>query len=179
MKRKLEFAVPEEMGGAKLIHFLRSHVKMSYRLAMSLKQYPDGMMRNGEKIRTVDKVKAGEIIEINIPQEESSIEPINIPIDVIYEDEDILLINKQCSKSLPRNINGSNYCLTSLYRVRRKSERLKIYILFCRKDAEKPLIKHFIDMGTYGFRNQFIDLPDIRAFAHAEYLPLSADNQHI
>ncbi len=100
MKRKLEFAVPEEMDGAKLIHFLRSHVKMSYRLAMSLKQYPDGMMRNGEKIRTVDKVKAGEIIEINIPQEESSIEPINIPIDVIYEDEDILLINKQAGLAM-------------------------------------------------------------------------------
>ena len=100
MKRKLEFDVPEEMDGAKLIHFLRSHVKMSYRLAMSLKQYPDGMMRNGEKIRTIDKVKAGEIIEINIPQEESSVEPMDIPIDVIYEDEDILLINKQAGLAM-------------------------------------------------------------------------------
>ena len=100
MKRKLEFTVPEEMDGAKLIHFLRSYVKMSYRLAMSLKQYPDGMLRNGEKIRTIDKVKSGEIIEINIPQEESSVEPINIPIDVIYADEDILLINKQAGLAM-------------------------------------------------------------------------------
>lgn len=100
MKRKLEFTVPEEMDGAKLIHFLRSYVKMSYRLAMSLKQYPDGMMRNGEKIRTIDKVKVGEVIEINIPQEESSVEPINIPIDVIYADKDILLINKQAGLAM-------------------------------------------------------------------------------
>lgn len=100
MKRRLKFTVPKELDGVKLIHFLRSYVKMSYRLAISLKQYPDGMMCNGEKIRTIDKVKEGDIIEINIPQEESSVEPMDIPIDIIYADEDILLINKQAGLAM-------------------------------------------------------------------------------
>lgn len=100
MKRKLSFTVPPEMDGEKLIHFLRSYVKMSYRLAMSLKQYPDGMMRDGRKIRTIDRVNAGDIIEVNIPQEKSEIEPVNIPIEVIYSDEDILLINKQAGLAM-------------------------------------------------------------------------------
>lgn len=95
MKRKLFFTVPPETHGERLIHFLRHDVKMSYRLAMSLKQYPDGMLRYGEKIRTIDKVEEGDVIEINIPEEPSLIEPIDIPINVIREDEDILLINKQ------------------------------------------------------------------------------------
>jgi 23S rRNA pseudouridine1911/1915/1917 synthase len=41
------------------------------------------------------KVKEGDIIEVEIPEPEvTSIEPEDIPLDIVYEDNDVLVINK-------------------------------------------------------------------------------------
>ncbi|MDO4287661.1 MAG: RluA family pseudouridine synthase [Eubacterium sp.] len=41
------------------------------------------------------KVKAGECIEVEVPEpKESTIEAENIPLDIVYEDEDVLVVNK-------------------------------------------------------------------------------------
>lgn len=42
-----------------------------------------------------DKVKAGEIYSITLPEpEDYDAQPENIPLDIVYEDEDILVVNK-------------------------------------------------------------------------------------
>ena len=41
------------------------------------------------------KLKAGDIVEINIPEvKEVEVKKEDIPLDIIYEDKDILIINK-------------------------------------------------------------------------------------
>lgn len=52
---------------------------------------------NEEKISNNYKVKLGDIIKIvdNIKQDNSLIKPSNIKIDIIYEDDDLMVINKQ------------------------------------------------------------------------------------
>ena len=50
---------------------------------------------NDEIARFRDKVKAGDEVVLVLPEEESWIEPEDIPLTVLYEDEDILVINKQ------------------------------------------------------------------------------------
>ncbi len=41
------------------------------------------------------KMKAGDVLEIEIPEpKESTIEPEDIPLDIVYEDEDIIVVNK-------------------------------------------------------------------------------------
>ena len=41
------------------------------------------------------KVKEGDRVEVTLPEPVSlDIEPENIPLDIIYEDEDVLLVNK-------------------------------------------------------------------------------------
>lgn len=50
---------------------------------------------NGHKKKQSYIVKDGDRILVNIPaSEEKTIEPENIPLDIIYEDEDLLVINK-------------------------------------------------------------------------------------
>lgn len=50
---------------------------------------------NGKIAKASLKVKAGDVIEINIPEnKELEIAKEDIPLDVIYEDKDILIINK-------------------------------------------------------------------------------------
>ncbi|MBT4921903.1 MAG: RluA family pseudouridine synthase [Rickettsiales bacterium] len=54
------------------------------------------------------KLSAGDIITIEIPPlKNTDITPQNIPLDVIYDDEDIIIINKQ--KGLQSHPGGGNY----------------------------------------------------------------------
>ena len=51
---------------------------------------------NGNKVKTSYKVSKGDIIEIKRQQpKEIDLKPQDIPIDILYEDDDILIINKQ------------------------------------------------------------------------------------
>ncbi len=95
MSRTLTFVVPSELDGEKLIVFLRGFVKISARLLPKLKNDPMGLLRNGTHIRTIDRISAGDIITINLPDEINEIPPSDTEgLDIVYEDNDMLIINK-------------------------------------------------------------------------------------
>jgi len=50
---------------------------------------------NGHPARFRDKVREGDEIRLVFPEEQSWIEPENTPLTVLYEDEDVIVINKQ------------------------------------------------------------------------------------
>lgn len=94
MPRKIDYTVTEEYDGRKVIHFLRGCCGVSSRLLRSIKFTDDGMKLNGVKTRTIDRLKCGDVVTITIPDDENAPEPLAAEIDVIYEDDDILVINK-------------------------------------------------------------------------------------
>lgn len=94
MGRNIKYTVPPEYDGCKVIHYLRGEAKLSSRMVITLKNSPYGILLNGEHTRTVDRIKSGDLLEINIPDTESGIIPEDIPVDVIYSDDDLLVINK-------------------------------------------------------------------------------------
>jgi 23S rRNA pseudouridine1911/1915/1917 synthase len=50
---------------------------------------------NGKDVKANYKIKEGDFVNVEIPQdEELSVEAEDIPLDIIYEDEDILIVNK-------------------------------------------------------------------------------------
>ena len=52
---------------------------------------------NGKSPNKKEKVKAGDCVEVSLPEPEpDEAVPQNIPLDIIYEDEDILVVNKPC-----------------------------------------------------------------------------------
>ena len=92
--RVIEYKVEEYFQGKKLISFLRGHVKISVRLLRSLKRVEGGIKINGENARTIDLLNAGDTVTLTIPEDDSHSIPVDYPLDVIYEDEDVLVINK-------------------------------------------------------------------------------------
>ncbi len=92
--RSLEFIIPKEYDDLKVIKYLRSEARLSSRLVNTLKRVPDGITLNGEHIRTIDKLHEGDKLSVNIPDDEKTAVPDNIPLDIIYEDDDILVIDK-------------------------------------------------------------------------------------
>lgn len=92
--RIIEYTVEEYFEGKKLISFLRGHVKISVRLLRSLKRVEGGIKINGENARTVDLLHGGDRVTLSIPEDENHSIPTDYPLSVVYEDEDVLVIDK-------------------------------------------------------------------------------------
>lgn len=56
----------------------------------------DGLVLvDGQKKKAKYDVKAGEVIQVSIPEPETiNVEPENINIDIVYEDDDVIVVNK-------------------------------------------------------------------------------------
>lgn len=94
MSRRLQFLIPAAYDGKKVFQFLRGEAKLSSRLLLTLKTIPDGILCNGNHIRTIDPIVRGDVLEIHLPEETAAIEPIEMPLEILYEDEDLLILNK-------------------------------------------------------------------------------------
>jgi 23S rRNA pseudouridine1911/1915/1917 synthase len=95
MDNKLVCEITKEQDGRKLINFLKSGtLKFSTRLCRKLVR-GGYVLINGERAKYQDVIKEGDKIEITLNRGETQdIEPQDIPIDVAYEDLDLLVVNK-------------------------------------------------------------------------------------
>ena len=108
MDRVLEYEIPSEYDGANITTVLKQHFKISTNLIKDLKKYKEGIQVNGEHKRVVDLVAKGDILKITIRDTVSeNIVPTDIPLDIVYEDEDVLVINKP--SNMPTHPSMGNY----------------------------------------------------------------------
>ncbi len=97
--REMTYRVLPEDDGRKIKNILRQKLNVSASVLTQLKKSPQGILVNGESVYATKEVKSGDIIKINIEDKMSqNIVPSDIELNIIYEDEDILCINK------PRNM---------------------------------------------------------------------------
>lgn len=81
----------------KIRDYLVSRLGFSTSLIAKVKY--DNVILNGVPVHMRATVRRGDVITVRFPEEESkNIEPIDIPLEVLYEDEYIILVNK------PRNM---------------------------------------------------------------------------
>lgn len=106
-----------------MLDFLK-HLGFSHRLITKLKQTPDGILLNGEHIRTIDPMSEGDILEINLPtdKKESISIPVEMPLDIIYEDDDILVLNKPAMLAVHESHNHLGDTLSNAVAFHLKKE---------------------------------------------------------
>ena len=92
--RELSFLVPNEYDGIGLKSFLRSYCGISSRLMVRLKREPMGITRNGLHAIVTETLKAGDTVRVRMPEDQKLHEPLNLPLAVVYEDSDLLVVNK-------------------------------------------------------------------------------------
>lgn len=97
MPDKLIFTVPLEYDNVNALSFLRSYCGLSSRMITRLKREKDGILMDGKILRTIDNVYADKIVKISLPTEKIGIEPIKGKLDILYEDDYILIVNKPYS----------------------------------------------------------------------------------
>lgn len=92
--REFILHIGNDFNGQTIKFILTDYWKFSGSLITALKK-DDCILLNGKKEFVTKTVSCGDILKISLPQSNSdNIVPNNIPLSVLYEDEDILAINK-------------------------------------------------------------------------------------
>ncbi len=91
---KYEHIVTADETGLTINQILRQNYKFSSRFRTKMK-YQSLVDLNGSPAPGYLRPEAGDIIGVRLPEEKSDFPPENIPLDIIYEDDDLILINKQ------------------------------------------------------------------------------------
>ena len=93
---KFTYTVTTEDVGQPVKWIIRNRFSFSARMRTKIK-HGELAKLNGEKALGWLPVEAGDVIEIDLPDEKSDFEPEDIPISVVFEDTDLLVINKQAA----------------------------------------------------------------------------------
>jgi 23S rRNA pseudouridine1911/1915/1917 synthase len=108
MNRILSYTVPPEEDGCKAEVFLRRR-GFSHHLLSILRRTELGLTRNGVLLFTTARLQAGDALRVLVADTEASpnIVPRPLPFPIVYEDEDILVVDKPAN--MPIHPSQGNY----------------------------------------------------------------------
>lgn len=108
MKRILTYPITESDSDQRIYDFLCHH-GYSRHIRTWLKQHPGSVRLNGEEALFYFPLKNGDLLEISLEEEHPSenIIPVDLPIHIIYEDEDLMVIDKPAD--MPVHPSIGNY----------------------------------------------------------------------
>lgn len=108
MNRILTYNISEKYNGLRIEQFLK---RMGYSVQnlTEIKRMPKSVLVNGIHYYMRQQLATGDRLEVHICETECSekIPPVDLPLDIIYEDEDIIVINKPAG--MPIHPSMKNY----------------------------------------------------------------------
>lgn len=114
MERYFE-TVSSVSGEMKIRDYLKNRLGLSTSLIGKVKY--DNVKLNDEIVHMRATVKNGDVIEITLPNEDSeNIEPMDIPIEIVYEDDYLIAVNKP--KNMPVHPSRGNHLPTVANAIR-------------------------------------------------------------
>lgn len=107
MERILEYQISKADAGKSIKDFLKERGFSGQNL-VELKKMKESILLNDVWEYVTCRVKEGDKLVIHIREEESSekIPPVNLPFPIIYEDEDIVVINKPADMPIHPSLNN-------------------------------------------------------------------------
>ena len=141
----MKIIIPKEGEGIRIDKYLGDTISDLSR-EMIIKLIKDGeVLVNGKNVKSSYKATENDEVLINIPEpKEINIVPQDIPLNIVYEDQDILVINKQKGLVVhPGNGNEDGTLVNAI-------------MAYCKKDLSgiggviRPGIVHRIDKDTSG-----------------------------
>lgn len=95
--RILTYTATPADAGKKVRQLLRGSLHLSYTLLKSLKWRENAILLNGQPCTVAAIVRPGDILTVNITDANTvsqHIVPVDYPLDILYEDDDLLVLNK-------------------------------------------------------------------------------------
>ncbi len=94
MIRKLEFDIDESFHAKTVLTFLKAQ-GFSSRIIKDIKYNPHGILIRNKKVTVQKQLKRGDKLTVYIREkEQTSVVPRELPLDIVYEDRDVIVCNK-------------------------------------------------------------------------------------
>ena len=149
----------------RISEYLKTKCGFSHALITKVKF--GGVFINGENVHMRATVKKGDTVVVNLPHEKSDIPPIDIPLNIIYEDDDMIAVDKPSNmpthpsrgNSLPTLANalsayfGEGFIFRSINRLDRDTSG----IVLVAKNSYSA-IKLYKKMRERGFVKKYVAL---------------------
>ncbi|MEE3399651.1 MAG: RluA family pseudouridine synthase, partial [Eubacterium sp.] len=106
MNRTLTYEISTEYDSFPIDKYLKSQGYSSANIT-AIKKMPNNVVINGQWVHMNRKLSAGEVLTVNISEDNSSekIPPVKMALDIVYEDEDIIVINKPAGLPIHPSLN--------------------------------------------------------------------------
>ena len=111
MDRIFHYQITENEQGTTVLDFLRKK-GFSRHILSSMKADKEALIRNGQRIGGREQLLAGDYFRVRLLEtvDSDGIIPVSMPLSILYEDEDILVINKPAD--MPVHPSIGNYTNT-------------------------------------------------------------------
>ena len=102
MARRLDWVVPPECEGTRVDTLLKKHMLLSGTVVRRIKWLEDGILVNGVRVNTRYVPKVGQTISVRLsdPERLSGVVAAPGPLDIVYEDQDLIVLNKPAGLSV-------------------------------------------------------------------------------
>ncbi len=102
MARRLNWVVPPKCEGTRVDTLLKKHLLLSGTVVRRIKWLEDGILVDGIRVNTRFVPKAGQTISVRLsdPERLSGVVAAPGPLDIVYEDEDLIVLNKPAGLSV-------------------------------------------------------------------------------
>lgn len=100
--REIQYTILQTEDGMTVKHIMKNSLHLSTKEITRCKQFEDGvMLKTAESdfkpVRMKDTIKEGDILKVRIYEDidnKGDVIPSDTPIDIVYEDEDLIVLNK-------------------------------------------------------------------------------------
>ena len=94
----MTYVISDNDNGATVLFYLKQRLCLSRKQTTLLKKRERGILLNGSRVTVRAVLKCGDILELDTDDSVEDInefvEPVELPLDIIYEDDDIIAVNK-------------------------------------------------------------------------------------
>lgn len=107
MNRNIDYIIDEDSAGLRVEQFLRRKRYSGQNLS-EIKRMPKSILVNGVHYYMRQELSKGDHLQVCICETKNSekIPPTNLPLDIIYEDEDLLVLNKPAGMPIHPSLNN-------------------------------------------------------------------------
>jgi len=107
MNRNIDYIIDEDNAGLRVEQFLRRKRYSGQNLS-EIKRMPKSILVNGVHYYMRQELSAGDHLQVRICETQNSekIPPTKLPLDIIYEDEDLLVLNKPAGMPIHPSLNN-------------------------------------------------------------------------
>ena len=107
MNRNIDYIIDEDNAGLRVEQFLRRKRYSGQNLS-EIKRMPKSILVNGVHYYMRQELSTGDHLQVRICETQNSekIPPTRLPLDIIYEDEDLLVLNKPTGMPIHPSLNN-------------------------------------------------------------------------